>query len=73
MLELSKYFLLTTNNFCSDVPTEVQALSDGVLNWGITTGNAEIGTPCYSPSPQPTVSTLPSPQPTILPTVTCCE
>ena len=36
-------FWLRSNFFCSDVPTEVQALSSQVAYWGVTTGNS-IGT-----------------------------
>ena len=38
-------FRVQQNDFCSDVPTEVQALSSNLSNWGITTGNS-FGTVC---------------------------
>ena len=37
--------MLYSNKFCSDVPTQVQALSSGVANWYVTTGNS-FGTVC---------------------------
>ena len=36
---------LSTNKFCDDVPTQVQALSSSVSNWQVTTGNS-FGTIC---------------------------
>ena len=37
---------LSTNHFCEDVPTQVQALSSGVTTgWQVTTGNS-FGTIC---------------------------
>ena len=44
LINMWQYFYLAFNNLCSEVPTEVQALSSGVtLYWGVTTGNS-IGT-----------------------------
>ena len=42
---MTKYYRLDGNKLCSDVPTEVQALSSNLSNWGITTGNS-FGTVC---------------------------
>ena len=42
---VTKYFKLDSNRLCSDVPTQVQALSSGVTNWFVTTRNS-IGTTC---------------------------
>ena len=38
------------NKLCSDIPTEVAALSSGVDDWTLTTGNS-LNTPCgWEPS-----------------------
>ena len=43
--EMTIGFYTHSNKFCSDVPTQVQALSSGVSDWLVTTGNS-IGTVC---------------------------
>ena len=58
---------LYSNNFCGDVPTELQALSSTIAtNYRVTAGNDDLGTDCH---PQPTLvpTTEPSPLPTSLP------
>ena len=42
----STSFHLYSNNLCSPVPTELQALSSSIADFRVTTGNAAIGTPC---------------------------
>ena len=42
--QMTSSFRLYSNQLCSDVPTEVHALSNSVTsNWDVTTGN-DIGT-----------------------------
>ena len=46
LVEITSSFQLFSNKLCSDVPTQVQALSSGVTSgWKVTTGNS-IGTVC---------------------------
>ena len=50
MTKMFAHYDLTSNKLCSDVPTEVQALSSGVTtSWSVTTGNS-IGTHCIAPT-----------------------
>ena len=44
--QMTEIFRFHSNKLCSDVPTQVQALSSGVTsNWQVTTGNS-FGTIC---------------------------
>ena len=43
--EMDRYFYLMSNNFCEDVPTELQALSSGISYFYVTAGN-NIGDTC---------------------------
>ena len=46
LASMTSYFQIFSNNVCSDVPTQVQALSSGVTSgWAVTTGTS-IGTVC---------------------------
>mmetsp|Transcript_104920 Transcript_104920/g.302847 ORF Transcript_104920/g.302847 Transcript_104920/m.302847 type:complete len:313 (+) Transcript_104920:826-1764(+) len=79
--QLGRFTLLTygmdlySNNFCGDVPTELQALSTSVTTYyRVTTGNDELNNECpgkptpvptHAPSPIPTA--VPSPLPTVGP------
>ena len=40
---MADFFWLASNKLCSDMPTELQALTSNMYYWGITTGNS-IGT-----------------------------
>ena len=40
---MADVFYIISNKLCSDVPTELQALTSQVFEWRITTGNS-IGT-----------------------------
>ena len=66
-------FTLNSNKFCSDVPTQVQALSSQVAYWAVTTGT-DFGTPCcetlpdkYTCAPTPPPTPVPSSFPTAIP------
>ena len=45
MTDIVEGFKFFSNRLCADVPTQVEALSDGVSWWQVTTGNS-LGTPC---------------------------
>ena len=45
MTALSVYFYVTSNKLCSDVPTELQALSSSISAYRVTTSNA-LGSEC---------------------------
>ena len=44
-MQMNYVFRLFSNKLCSDVPTQIQALSSGVSVWSVTTGNS-FGTVC---------------------------
>ena len=46
LTKMNNHFSLSSNSFCSDVPTEVRALSSGISDWYVASGN-NIGTPCW--------------------------
>ena len=51
MVEMSKYFYMDSNKLCSDVPTQVQALSSSVSSgWQVSTGSGLLGSPCTWPA-----------------------
>ena len=45
--KVTKNFMIGSNKWCGDVPSQVQALSSGVTtNWQVTSGSNSIGTEC---------------------------
>ena len=69
--QMTAYLYLKSNAFCSEVPTELQALSSGfTAGWQVTTGTS-IGSECAPtalptrvPSQGPTSTAVPTPVPT---------
>ena len=67
----TQFYLDSNPNLCSDVPTQLQALSSSVGGWDITSGTG-LYTPCCEVLPD-TFTCVPTPLPTSNPTPDCAD